>query len=545
MSYQVIARKWRPQSFADLKGQSSTRQTLINAITTDRLHHALLFTGPRGTGKTSTARIVAKVLRCTDLKENQNPCNVCQDCIKISISRSLDVLEIDGASNNGVDSIRELCDQVNLNPSSGTKKIYIIDEVHMLSGSAFNALLKTLEEPPSGVYFIMATTEAHKLPKTILSRCQRYDFKLVPFIQVIQLLKTICGSEKVEYEDDALFLIAQIGEGSVRDSLSFLDQCITFSSGKLTKDSVIKTLGVTDISHFKNILEILINKDSVKLVDELKNIKNFNIDPQTYLEELLVHIKNLILFKVDGVRLKELEDYSEAEKNIYLTLVPTVKLEDLYILFDICFKGTVQLIKAFNPIVLLEMTLLKAGTSPYYNDLLRADVSKPVIKTFTPPTLEYKKPATLEYEKPALKTASIRSKDNLSDWKSFVSQLKNTNPVVGAKLELCEYSYKKETKVLSLFVTAKNTFLKEQVSNKDFLSLVQKSLVSCWGAGNTVQYNTKESQTAEFKPSAQAIEKKNHDQELEKIKKNLEKHSVIKAMQEKYKIKIKDISERK
>ncbi len=555
MSYQVIARKWRPQSFANLKGQSSIRQTLINAITRDRLHHALLFTGPRGTGKTSTARIVAKILRCTNLKKDQTPCDVCQDCIEICISKSLDVLEIDGASNNGVDSIRELRDQVNFNPSSGTKKIYIIDEVHMLSGSAFNALLKTLEEPPLGVYFIMATTEAQKLPKTILSRCQRYDFKPVPLLEVVQLLKTICDSEKVEYEEDALFLIAQMGEGSIRDSLSFLDQCIAFSTGKLIKDSIAKTLGITDINHFKSSLEALISKDALKLIKELKSIKNFNLDPQTYLEELVVHIKNLILFKINEVELKKSEDYSEAEKDIYSKLAPTVNLEDLYILFDICFKGTVQLVKAFNPNVLLEITLLKAGTSPYYNDLLGVGgVGESVVKTPSTPVLEYKRPQALEYKESArkakavvsaLKVSNKRPENKPNHWESFVSNLKMKNPVIGSKLELCQYSYDKEAKVLSLFVDERNAFLKEQVSSEDFLHFVQEDLILCWGAGNTVEYNIKKPQGVELKPSVQAVKKKNHDEKLEKIKKKIENHSVIKAMQAKYKIKIKDIKERK
>lgn len=556
MSYQVIARKWRPQSFADLKGQSSTRRTLVNAIATDRLHHALIFTGPRGTGKTSTARILAKILRCTDLKENQTPCDVCGDCVEISQGRSLDVLEIDGASNNGVDSIRELRDQINFNPSSGTKKIYIIDEVHMLSGSAFNALLKTLEEPPSGVYFIMATTEAHKLPKTIVSRCQKYDFKPVAFTEVIDLLKTICTADKVEFEEDALFLIAQMGEGSVRDSLSFLDQCITFSGGKLTKDAVIENLGVTDIGHFKEILDSLILRDSSKLVSDIKNIKNFNIEPQAYLEELVIHIKNLILFKVDGKGLSKSEDYSEAEKAVYVELSEKTSLEDLYILFDVCFKGTVQLVKSFNPHVLLEVTLMKAGTSPYYNDLLgvapsgsAGQASKPAVQAqplkMKPQAPQYKEVdapiATPKVSAPSPVAAPVNSGPKPSGWNGFVSSLKMETPVVGAKLELCQYNFDKDTKVLSIAVDAKNAFLEEQVNNKDFLGVVEKHLIAHWGKGVSVKYGIDSETKASLKPSVQTVERKNHDDKLENLKKSVENHTVIKAMKEKYKIEIKDI----
>ncbi len=568
MSYQVIARKWRPQSFTDLKGQSATRRTLLNAISTDRLHHALLFTGPRGTGKTTSARIVAKILRCTDLKENHTPCDKCPDCLEISAGRSLDVLEIDGASNNGVDSIRELRDQVNFNPSSGTKKIYIIDEVHMLSGSAFNALLKTLEEPPNGVYFIMATTEAHKLPKTILSRCQRYDFKPVSFVEVIGLLKEICDSEKVKYEEDALFLIAQMGEGSVRDSLSFLDQCITFSAGEITKDSVVENLGITDIGHFEKILEILIERNSSNLVEELKNIKNFNVEPQAYLEELVVHIKNIILFKVDGESLKKSEDYSEAEKNIYQGLAPKADLEDLYILFDICFKGTVQLVRSFNPEVLLEMTLLKAGTSPFYNDLLgvaggSVSASAPVTRKkieVARPAPQYKK--NEEQQKNGQQRNEQERKQGSAPapahvpqsnktavkkpagWQGFVTHLKTESPVVGSKLELCQYSYDKDSKVLSISVEGKNAFLEEQVSGKDFLSLIEKHLVALWGEGNTVKYGTESTNggSVELKPSMQTAVKKKHDEVLDQARKDVEAHAVIKMMKENYKIEIKDVN---
>lgn len=561
MSYQVIARKWRPQSFQTLKGQSAARRTLLNAMASDRLHHALLFTGPRGTGKTSTARILSKILRCTDLQKDFTPCGKCQDCTEISIGRSLDVLEIDGASNNGVDSIRELRDQVTFNPSSGSKKIYIIDEVHMLSTSAFNALLKTLEEPPEGVYFMMATTEAHKLPKTILSRCQRYDFKPVPFTEVIDLLKEICDSDKVEFEEDALFLIAQMGEGSVRDSLSFLDQCITFADGKLTKQSVVENLGVTDITHFKHLLDILIARDGVKLVEELKHIQNFNIEPQTYLEELVLHIKNLILFKVDGASLAKSENYSEAEKNTYLELTPKTDLEDLYILFDICFKGTVDLTRSFNPKALLEVTLLKAGTSPYYSDLLDTGTGSAlktkVQKPAAPKQPQYAAPTTAASlkrpvaqttqapppspaQKPDSVSTSAPESQGPKNWKSFVTQMKTVSPVVGSKLEVCTYRLDKESKKLHLSVDHKNSFLKDQVKNPDFLSKVQDHFKSFWGDDMEVVYGDT---SEEHKPSMNVEKAQNEKEKSVKMRKDVEGHAVIKSMQEKYKVEIKNIKE--
>ena len=200
MSYQVIARKYRPQSFDQMVGQNHITQTLHNALQNDRLPHALLFTGLRGTGKTSSARILAKILRCSNPK-NFTPCNECQNCLEISAGRAVDVIEIDGASNNGVDAIRDLRDNVMFAPSSGKYKIFIIDEVHMLSTSAFNALLKTLEEPPAHVVFILATTEVHKIPQTILSRCQRFDFRRIPLKQITDYLKKICQLEKISADE--------------------------------------------------------------------------------------------------------------------------------------------------------------------------------------------------------------------------------------------------------------------------------------------------------------------------------------------------------
>jgi len=551
MSYQVIARKWRPQSFSTLKGQSAARRTLLNAISSDRLHHALLFTGPRGTGKTSTARILAKILRCTNLQPDSTPCGKCEDCIEISAGRSLDVLEIDGASNNGVDSIRELRDQVNFNPSSGSKKIYIIDEVHMLSSSAFNALLKTLEEPPDGVYFMMATTEAHKLPKTILSRCQRYDFKPVPLTEVISLLKEICESEKVKFEDDALFLIAQMGEGSVRDSLSFLDQCITFANDELTKDSVIENLGVTDISHFKGLLEVLIKRDATSLIKELKVINGFNVEPQTYLEDLVLHIRNLILFKVDSGSLKTSEAYSETEKNIYLELSEKANLEDLYILFDICFKGTVELTRSFNPSALLDVTLLKAGTSPFYEDLLGApaQASRPLQKK----TLKLEPKIEKRESIPAAgKVVKVQTEEKVVEaapadqavetWKGFVAKVKGLNPVVGSKLEVCSYKLNSDTKVLSLSVDDKNSFLRDQVNDPKFIEIVGNYLKSFWGEDMTVDSGKP---TEEHAPSMSEEKQQKQEDKEAKMKVDVENHSIIKSMKEKYKVEIKNIKELK
>ena len=240
MSYQVIARKWRPQTFEEVTGQEAITQTLRNAVEYDRLHHAYLFSGARGVGKTTTARLLAKALNChkTD-KPNPVPCSpsdtdACASCREISESRSIDVLEFDAASHTGVDDIREIIlESININPARDRYKIFIIDEVHMLSTSSFNALLKTLEEPPPNVVFIMATTELHKVPETILSRCQEFEFRTITLQKIFDRLKVIADSEKIGVSDEALKEIARSGEGSMRDAQSNFDQVISFSGERI------------------------------------------------------------------------------------------------------------------------------------------------------------------------------------------------------------------------------------------------------------------------------------------------------------------------
>ena len=272
MSYLVLARKYRPQRFSELVGQEHVSRTLTNAIETNRVHHAFLFTGARGVGKTSAARILAKALSCArGSGPTPDPCGICEPCQEIAAGRSVDVVEIDGASNTGVDDVRTLREGTRYMPASGRLKIYIIDEVHMLSTSAFNALLKTLEEPPPHVVFIFATTEAHKIPTTILSRCQRYDFKLIPTARLVSHLEGILLAEKISFEPDGLRLLARQAAGSVRDGLSLLDQVIAYVGdvdgsdhvpGRITRDVVSEVLGVADRSLLVDLARAILNRDA-------------------------------------------------------------------------------------------------------------------------------------------------------------------------------------------------------------------------------------------------------------------------------------------
>jgi DNA polymerase-3 subunit gamma/tau len=294
MSYQVLARKYRPQTFAEVVSQEHVTTTLANALASGRLHHAYLFTGARGIGKTTVARILAKALNCTQ-RQGSEPCNQCTPCVEITEGNSLDVQEIDGASNTSVDDVREIRERVKYMPSSGRYKIYIIDEVHMLSNSAFNALLKTLEEPPAHVIFIFATTEPHKIPPTILSRCQRYDFRRIPPHQIASTLSRIAKEEGTDIDEDAIRLISWEATGSLRDAESLFDQAMAFSGGKVTADAIKSMLGFLDQNSLFDLAEALIAGDSkraLKILDEVfrtgADLVRFAMDVLRILRHMLV-----------------------------------------------------------------------------------------------------------------------------------------------------------------------------------------------------------------------------------------------------------------
>jgi DNA polymerase-3 subunit gamma/tau len=363
LSYQVIARKWRPQSFHDLVGQEHISTTLVNALRNNRLPQALLFTGVRGTGKTSSARILAKSLRCPNAVDFV-PCGTCRECEDIANSRSLDVIEIDGASNNGVDAIRELRDTVGYMPSSGRWKVYIIDEVHMLSTSAFNALLKTLEEPPAHVVFIMATTEAQKIPNTILSRCQRFDFRRIPSRQIAGQLQKICEAEGVHVEPEAVWLIARQADGSMRDSQSLLDQVITFSGGELTLAKAVDVLGLTDRTVLLETLTALATRDSELAIALIEKIFKAGYDPKVFAQDLLEEIRNALMVRLVADDPSRVVDLPDNEIASLREITADLSEEDLHLLFDMCLKGVSDLLRAQDSRIVLEMLLLRMAAAP-------------------------------------------------------------------------------------------------------------------------------------------------------------------------------------
>ncbi|MGH7602219.1 MAG: DNA polymerase III subunit gamma/tau, partial [bacterium] len=294
MSYLVLARKWRPRQFSEVVAQEHVTRTLENAITQNRLASAYLFTGPRGVGKTTMARLLAKAVNC-ETGPTITPCDACSTCVEIAEGRSLDVLEIDGASNRGIDEVRNLRESARYTPTKGKRKIYIIDEVHMLTEPAFNALLKTLEEPPPHVLFIFATTEVHKVPATILSRCQRFDFRRVPLPEIVGQLRNICQKESVQIDETSLALIAKKAEGSMRDSQSLLDQVIAYCGQQVKAEDIAQLFGIIEQEIFFACTDAMARQDVAKGLALSEQIYTTGYHLGEFLERLSEHLSNILM----------------------------------------------------------------------------------------------------------------------------------------------------------------------------------------------------------------------------------------------------------
>lgn len=588
MSYQAIARKWRPQSFSELIGQEVIVQTLMNSLKGDRLHHALLFTGPRGTGKTSTARILAKTLRCPEV-ENFTPCHQCTTCLEIAEGRNMDVLEIDGASNNGVDAIRELRDTVHFMPSSGRYKIYIIDEVHMLSTSAFNALLKTLEEPPRHVLFILATTEVQKIPATILSRCQRFDFRRIASRLIVEHLRHICQVEEAQFDEASLWLVAKEGDGSMRDSQSILEQLMALTNRNLTEASVTHALGMTDRSLLMQVLRGLLLRDSLLLLKGLEGFLQVSSEPERLMAELLEYIRHALFVHLQlslesGAGLEPMDfsgllDLPESEIEDLRQIAERVAAEELHMVFEMLLKGSQDLLRSHDPGLALEVVLLRIASSPELVTLqslfqmvgaggsgsltpagsgLGGDVKQSglgVLETSGSvgrrlegvKNLEALKnqrtggggatgqeaasALTLGGQQPeSLSNRTLQdSWDKLSDnekWYHFVQQMKGQDALLGAKLEGVFFIGVKDNR-LELAVPVKLQFLRHQLSDVKTQQNLNKKISEFWGPGFAYILTTTEKKSAGV--SVKGVMEEKIKLEEERLEKEIHAHPLVKA----------------
>lgn len=360
MSYLVLARKYRPQTFAQVVRQEHVTRTLSNAITSNRVAHAILFSGPRGTGKTTVARILAKALNCEANRENPSPtpCNTCRSCREITTGNAVDVFEIDGASNNSVEQVRELRENIRYMPAHSPLKIYIIDEVHMLSTAAFNALLKTLEEPPPHVMFFFATTEPHKIPITILSRCQRHDFRRIDLNSITQHMMSLCSQEGIAITTESLELIAKEADGSMRDALSLLDQVISSSDGAVEHEKLLNILGVVDRKIIFSMSAAILGGKISTLLDIIDEVYDRGHDVKKLYSDLIEHFRNLVIAKI-AIGNHKLLDVPAHEIELMTEQVSQVPETFLSQILDLLFKEESAVKFSSQPKIAVEMTLIR------------------------------------------------------------------------------------------------------------------------------------------------------------------------------------------
>ena len=547
MAYEVLARKWRPKNFSELIGQDSVQQTLINGLKQNRIYPVLLFTGPRGTGKTSSARILAKNLRCQNQK-HFIPCDQCEDCLLIQDSRHLDVIEIDGASNNGVDAIRELRDTVSYMPSTGSWKIYIIDEVHMLSNSAFNALLKTLEEPPKHIFFIMATTESHKIPQTVLSRAQKLDFHLLSPHLIKKHLENICKKEGVSIPEEVLWIIAKQARGSLRDGQSLLDQMITFCGEDLSSEKVTNLLGLSNPHILFKCLQALIHRREEQMIDVIENLRTKGNEPLLFLQSLTEALSHLLFLKKNPENNPELVRASQQEIEQMKKEILGISYEDLHFLFDMLLKGEREMALCYDSQLVLEVLLLRLCSAPRLESVVPLNPFGREEKKRTGGTASlYTAPLKSDSsEKLSSKTDSIKPSLNEpikeeakgQDFEKrfdFLAFLKRRDPALASLVEhLC---LKKKSPKHFYFIAPKNfSYLKNKITEPSFHKLLEKQL--------TEFLNSKEQVKIEF--SAGKADGINLREEKEIMEKNqlftqIQKNPFVKEVKDLFEGEIKSV----
>ncbi|MBU4346103.1 MAG: DNA polymerase III subunit gamma/tau [Candidatus Omnitrophica bacterium] len=485
MPYQVFALKWRPQNFTDIIGQGHIVTTLKSALLKNRLAHAYLFAGPRGVGKTSTARILAKSLNCKE-GPTVNPCQKCSACLEISQGRNLDVIEIDGASNRGIDEIRTLRENVKFSPTGGKSKIYIIDEVHMLTPEAFNALLKTLEEPPEFVKFIFATTQPHKVLPTILSRCQRFDFRRIPVMETIAQLEKIVKAEDIDVDEEVLLAIARSSDGSLRDAESVLDQLVSFSKDKVSLKDVISVLGLIEQETLFAITDKIIQKDARAALELLNNIIDQGKDLGVFLTNLIEHFRNLMVAKITKAD-SQLIDLPEEICQRLLKQSESFSLEGILSTFNI-LVNTQMLSKRLESLrIPLEISLVRLSYDKKNSESKLPLPKHPVKKYFAAeekPAVNCKE-STAEPIEPPAQSISL---DNIRGlWQNMIQTL------TGIKMSVATYlnegsPVKLENNVLTISFPLDYSLHKESLERKENKAIIEEAILGLCNARLRVNF---------------------------------------------------------
>lgn len=502
MSYQVLARKYRPQTFDDIVAQEHVTKTLSNSLKNDRVGSGYLFCGPRGTGKTTIARILAKSINCAD-ESSPTPCGKCPSCIEIAGGNSLDVLEIDAASNTGVDDVRTLRENVRYLPTSGKKRIYIIDEVHRLSGPAFDALLKTLEEPPAHVMFIFATTEPLKVPETILSRTQRYDFKRVSIEDLAGNLDRISKSENFKTTPEALRLIARKADGSVRDSLSLMDQVAAFADSEITEAEVIEALGLVDKTLLFDLLQAVGGKQVKEALKLVKNVFEGGIDPSDFVKELLEHLRILLILTTDD-NAGELLNLNDADLKDYREQAKLFSIGDIIRLMKMGSDLNRDLKDSgLDERLLLELTAVKMSemeSTVKFEELITllkqnpqsagSAVGSDLFNSTEKKKINLTRPAEPQNETP-LEAPVFSRKINKAiieaDWKGFIDQFHKNKPMLASQLGMADLGDVNDN-ILDIIFPASGENSKSIVEKTENLSTINSAISNYYKANIKIKF---------------------------------------------------------